>query len=168
MFRRSKAAARRLRAIRHLENYSQRLAHRKRASPVSSHAIGSRFCDCEQRQAAAIGQADLFRYLAEAGLPAPPMRGIGSSVAAEQAARDLGPRDRHENRHRARGPQERCWRRCARRDAGIGGANLRQARSLSRPTGGSSSGRRNVVAASRSRVALKFISAPSETKASAS
>ena len=80
-----------LRAIRHLENYSQRLAHRKERSPVSSHAIGS-LSAIFKTAGSSVGQADLFRHLAEAGLPAPPMRGIGSSVAAGQAARDLGPR----------------------------------------------------------------------------
>ena len=40
----------------------------------------------------AIGQADLFPYLAEVGLPAPPMRRVANKMEAEQAARDLGPR----------------------------------------------------------------------------
>ena len=40
----------------------------------------------------AVGQADLFPYLAEVGLPAAPMRRVRSKAEAEQAARDLGPR----------------------------------------------------------------------------
>jgi succinyl-CoA synthetase beta subunit len=39
----------------------------------------------------AIGQADLFQYLADVGLPAPPMRRVAGKAEAEQAARDLGP-----------------------------------------------------------------------------
>jgi acyl-CoA synthetase (NDP forming) len=82
-----------LRAIRHLATYVQRRASRKvhERSPVLSHhaeVISALLSGTET----AIGQADLFSYLAEVGLPAPPMRRVQSNAEAEQAARDLGPR----------------------------------------------------------------------------
>jgi acetate---CoA ligase (ADP-forming) len=82
-----------LRAIRHLATYAQRRASRKVHErspdlPQRPELISAILAGTET----AIGQADLFSYLAEVGLPAPPMRGVRSNVEAEQTARDLGPR----------------------------------------------------------------------------
>jgi acetate---CoA ligase (ADP-forming) len=82
-----------LRAIRHLATYAQRRASRNAParSPILPHhaeLISALLTSAET----AIAQADLFSYLAEVGLPAPPMRRVGSNAEAEQAARDLGPR----------------------------------------------------------------------------
>jgi acetate---CoA ligase (ADP-forming) len=82
-----------LRSIRHLATYAQRRASRKVHErspdlPQRPELISAILAGTET----AIGQADLFSYLAEVGLPAPPMRGVRSNVEAEQTARDLGPR----------------------------------------------------------------------------
>jgi acetate---CoA ligase (ADP-forming) len=82
-----------LRAIRHLATYAQRRASRKVHErspdlPQRPELISAILAGTET----AIAQADLFSYLAEVGLPAPPMRGVRSNVEAEQTARDLGPR----------------------------------------------------------------------------
>jgi acetate---CoA ligase (ADP-forming) len=82
-----------LRAIRHLATYVQRLSRRNAherspASPQQDEAVSAILNTSET----AIGQADLFQYLAAAGLPAPPMRCVANNVEAEQAARDLGPK----------------------------------------------------------------------------
>jgi acetate---CoA ligase (ADP-forming) len=82
-----------LRAIRHLATYAQRRASRNapaRSPILPQHAelISAILAGTET----AIGQADLFSYLAEVGLPAPPMRRVAGQSEAEQAARDLGPR----------------------------------------------------------------------------
>jgi acetate---CoA ligase (ADP-forming) len=82
-----------LRAIRHLATYVQRRASRNAParSPILSQqdeVISAILAGTET----ATGQADLFSYLAEVGLPAPPMRRVSGNAEAEQAARDLGPR----------------------------------------------------------------------------
>jgi acyl-CoA synthetase (NDP forming) len=82
-----------LRAIRHLATYAQRRASRNAParSPILSQqdeVISAILASTET----ATGQADLFSYLAEVGLPAPPMRRVSGNAEAEQAARDLGPR----------------------------------------------------------------------------
>jgi acetate---CoA ligase (ADP-forming) len=85
-----------LRAIRHLATYSERLARRKAHSrlpvclPILAQPAGG-IAAIVNKAETAIGQADLFQYLAEAGLPAPPMRRVESKAEAEQVARDLGP-----------------------------------------------------------------------------
>jgi len=80
-----------LRAIRHLEIYSDRLARRKARSKILSQRSDNASA-IVIRGDAAIGQVDLFRYLAEAGLPAPEMRRVESRAEAERVARDLGSR----------------------------------------------------------------------------
>jgi acetate---CoA ligase (ADP-forming) len=81
-----------LRAIRHLATYAERLASRKShvrpVLPEPAQVVSTILASTET----AIGQADLFPYLAEVGLPAAPMRRVRSKAEAEQAARDLGPR----------------------------------------------------------------------------
>jgi len=82
-----------LRAIRHLATYAQRLARRSAhaSSPVlpqHDEAVSTILARTET----AIGQADLFPYLVDVGLPAPPMRRVSGKAEAEQAVRDLGPR----------------------------------------------------------------------------
>jgi acyl-CoA synthetase (NDP forming) len=79
-----------LRAIRHLENYSQRLARRESRSPIWLQPVDD-VSTILTKADGAIGQADLFQFLSDAGLPAPPMRRIESKVEAERAANDLGP-----------------------------------------------------------------------------
>jgi acetate---CoA ligase (ADP-forming) len=81
-----------LRAIRHLANHAQRGARSKASArsilPQQHEVISTILAGAET----AIGQADLFPYLAEVGLPAPTMRRVANKTEAEQAARDLGPR----------------------------------------------------------------------------
>ena len=81
-----------LRAIRHLAIYAQRLAscksHVHPALPEPAQVVSTILARTET----AIGQADLFPYLAGVGLPTPPMRRVRSMAEAEEAARDLGPR----------------------------------------------------------------------------
>ncbi len=78
-------------AIRHLEIYSQRLAARRRSrSPIRTLKSGDASAMVRNANVA-IGQADLFRYLAEVGMPGPPMRRVEGRAKAEEAARDLGP-----------------------------------------------------------------------------
>ncbi len=123
-----------LRAIRHLAIYAQRLAscksHVHPALPEPAEVVSAILARTET----AIGQADLFPYLADVGLPAPPMRRVRSKAEAEQAARDLGPRvvmkiDTARVVHKsdvggvALGVT-----------AGDGGADLRPSPGLSRPT----------------------------------
>jgi acetate---CoA ligase (ADP-forming) len=80
-----------LRAIRHLEIYAQRLAHRKvRTSAISKTSDGSSVTATLAH--GAVGQVELFRNLAGAGLPAPPMKRVASKSEAERAAHDLGGR----------------------------------------------------------------------------
>ena len=87
-----------LRAIRHLATYAQRLASRNLLASSKAHVRAVLPQQDEvvstilARTETAIGQADLFPYLAEVGLPAPPMCRVRSKAEAEQAARDLGPR----------------------------------------------------------------------------
>jgi acyl-CoA synthetase (NDP forming) len=80
-----------LRAIRHLATYTERLAssnaHRLSDSPQSVDVTTAILATNEN----AIGQADLFPYLAAVGLPAPTMRRVAGKEEAEHAARDLGP-----------------------------------------------------------------------------
>jgi acyl-CoA synthetase (NDP forming) len=79
-----------LRAIGHLATYAKRLARSDRrlpASPQPDEAASAILAKTET----AIGQADLFTYLADVGLPASPMRRVANKAQAEQAARDLGP-----------------------------------------------------------------------------
>ena len=87
-----------LRAIRHLATYAQRLASSSLLASSKTHApspISPQQDDVVSAILAssetAIGQADLFPYLAAVGLPAPPMRRVAGKSEAEQAARDLGP-----------------------------------------------------------------------------
>ena len=86
-----------LRAIRHLATYSQRLASRRRRKQQGARTCAVLPQPAEvvsailNRTDTAIGQADLFQHLAEAGLPAPAMRRVEGKAEAEQAARDLGP-----------------------------------------------------------------------------
>jgi len=82
-----------LRAIRHLEVYSKGLERRKARShsPISSRPTDGVSAIMINGDAA-IGQARLFQYLAEFGLPAPPMVSLANKAEAERAARDLGPR----------------------------------------------------------------------------
>jgi acetate---CoA ligase (ADP-forming) len=80
-----------LRAIRHLEIYSKRLAQGKASSRILPQPI-EKFAAIATRGDAAIGQVELFRYLANAGLPAPPMRRVESRAEAERVARGLGSR----------------------------------------------------------------------------
>jgi acetate---CoA ligase (ADP-forming) len=79
-----------LRAIRHLENYTDRLARRKPRSRIGPTAADG-VSEIAKNVDGAIGQADLFQYLAEAGLPAPQVRRIESQENAERVARDFGP-----------------------------------------------------------------------------
>jgi acetate---CoA ligase (ADP-forming) len=82
-----------LRAIRHLETYVERLARRKPRSPLpTSLPLPDSVSAILASRNAAIGQAHLFHYLAEAGLPAPPTIRLASQAEAERVARDLGPR----------------------------------------------------------------------------
>ena len=81
-----------LRAIHHLATYVQRLEHRKNhvrlpVLPQPAEVVSAILSTTET----AIGQADLFLYLAAVGLPAPPMLRVAGKAEAEQAARDLGP-----------------------------------------------------------------------------
>jgi acyl-CoA synthetase (NDP forming) len=81
-----------LRAIHHLAIYAQRLATsnarvRSPISPQQDDIVSAILAS----SGTAIGQADLFPYLAALGLPAPPMRRVAGKSEAEQAARDLGP-----------------------------------------------------------------------------
>jgi acetyltransferase len=87
-----------LRAIRHLATYTQRLARRNLLASSNTHVRlpvlpqPAEFVSAIlTRTETAIGQADLFQYLADVGMPAPPMRRVASKAEAEQAARDLGP-----------------------------------------------------------------------------
>jgi acyl-CoA synthetase (NDP forming) len=81
-----------LRAIRYLATYAHRLAsiktHVRPVFPQPAEVASAILTRTET----AMGQADLFPYLAEVGLPAPPMRRVAGKAEAEQAARDLGPR----------------------------------------------------------------------------
>ena len=81
-----------LRAIRHLANYAQRGARIKLSVrsvlPKPAEVASAILTSTET----AMGQADLFPYLAEVGLPAPTMRRVAGMAEAEQAASDLGPR----------------------------------------------------------------------------
>jgi acetate---CoA ligase (ADP-forming) len=80
-----------LRAIRHLATYARRLARRNahRLTVLSQPAeVASAILAMTDT---AIGQADLFPYLAGVGLPAPAMRRVANRADAEQAASDLGP-----------------------------------------------------------------------------
>lgn len=81
-----------LRAIRHLATYAERLAscksHVRPVLPEQAQVVSTILAGTET----AIGQADLFPYLVDVGLPAPPMRRVAGKAEAEQAARDLGPR----------------------------------------------------------------------------
>lgn len=77
-----------LRAIRHLEIYSQRLARRKAITVPTPDGVSAITINLET----GVGQADLFRCLAAAGLPTPPVVRVHSKAEAERAARDLGPR----------------------------------------------------------------------------
>jgi acetate---CoA ligase (ADP-forming) len=82
-----------LRALHHLATYAQRRASRGGHAPSPVPALPTEVVSTILASTeTAIGQADLFPYLAELGLPAPPMRRAGSNAEAEQAARDLGPR----------------------------------------------------------------------------
>jgi acyl-CoA synthetase (NDP forming) len=80
-----------LRAIRHLATYAQRLGSsnlhaRSAVLPEQDEVISAILTRTETT----IGQADLFSYLAEVGLPAPPMRRVADGAEAKQAARDFG------------------------------------------------------------------------------
>jgi acetate---CoA ligase (ADP-forming) len=80
-----------LRAIRHLATYAERFATstarvRSPISPQQDDVVSAILASSET----AIGQADLFPYLAAVGLPAPPMRRVAGKAEAEQATRDLG------------------------------------------------------------------------------
>jgi acetate---CoA ligase (ADP-forming) len=81
-----------LRAVRHLAAYAERLARRNThclpPSPQQDEVVSAILARAET----AIGQGDLFTYLASVGLPAPPMRRVAGKAEAEQAARDLGPK----------------------------------------------------------------------------
>jgi acetate---CoA ligase (ADP-forming) len=81
-----------LRAIRLLEIYSKRMAHWKSSSAVASSRADENTPTIAFTAGGTNGQSELFQYLAEAGLPAPPMRRIDSREEAERAARELGPR----------------------------------------------------------------------------
>jgi acyl-CoA synthetase (NDP forming) len=80
-----------LRAIRHLETYAQRLAARE-TGPKNWPRLSCDVSSILGQRDAPIGQAELFEFLAAAGLPAPAMRQIKSTAEAERAARELGPR----------------------------------------------------------------------------
>ncbi len=80
-----------LRAIRHLAIYAQRLASSKSHVHPALAEPAQVFSTILARTEIAIGQADLFSYLIDVGLPAPPMRRVSGKVEAERAARDLGP-----------------------------------------------------------------------------
>ncbi len=80
-----------LRAIRHLEIYSKRLVRRKARSTILPH-LSDNISAIVTRGDAAIGQVDLFRHLAESGLPAPAMRRVEGRAEAERVVRDLGSR----------------------------------------------------------------------------
>jgi acetate---CoA ligase (ADP-forming) len=82
-----------LRAIRHVETYSQRRMRRKGRSrrAISFEPL----CSVSTLLGGGeglINQADLFAFLARVGLPAPPVVPLESKERAESAARDLGPR----------------------------------------------------------------------------
>lgn len=80
-----------LRAIRHLEMYAQRLG-RRRVLPSATPQASGGLLETATLANGAVSQVELFRYLAEAGLPAPPMQRVASRPEAERAARDLGGR----------------------------------------------------------------------------
>ncbi len=80
-----------LRAIRHLEIYGQRLA-RHQAHSGSKCAPVSNLPSFGRSAGAAIGQAELFALLAQAGFPAPTMRRVASGGEAASVARELGGR----------------------------------------------------------------------------
>ena len=83
-----------LRAIRHLEAYSQRqAAHHVTSSsywPQQDEEASTILKKCGTGKNAVIGQVELFGLLADAGMPAPPMRHIESKAQAEKITRDLG------------------------------------------------------------------------------
>jgi len=87
-----------LRALRYYENYSWRLAARRitpspnwvqEAESVASF-LNANLKKTVDKGETAIGQVELFQFLREAGLPAPPTRRVESKVEAERIARDLG------------------------------------------------------------------------------
>jgi acetate---CoA ligase (ADP-forming) len=78
-----------LRAIRHLENYSQRLA-RRTVPPANCTQLPGRLSAMMTRGHAAIGQAELFEFLAKAGLSAPAVRRAESRAECERTAWDFG------------------------------------------------------------------------------
>jgi acyl-CoA synthetase (NDP forming) len=80
-----------LRALRQLENYSEGLARRQARLPVAL-PLPEGIASITSNGDAAIGQRELFHFLAGAGLPAPPIVRLESVGDAERAARDLGPR----------------------------------------------------------------------------
>jgi acyl-CoA synthetase (NDP forming) len=80
-----------LRAIRHLETYSRCLARWKARSSIWTQAADGVFPMVNKRDGA-IGQAELFQFLAGEGLPAPPMRRVENKAEAERVTRELGPR----------------------------------------------------------------------------
>lgn len=80
-----------LRAIRHLEAYMQRRAVRDARAPLAPASFRAAPADLAKK-CGAISQVELFKVLADAGLPAPPIRRVGNRADAERIARDLGGR----------------------------------------------------------------------------
>ena len=80
-----------LRAIRHLETYMRGRVLRDARAPFSRSSFRGA-PTAPANNCGPIGQAELFEYLAGAGLPAPPMRRVESRAAAERVARELGSR----------------------------------------------------------------------------
>jgi acyl-CoA synthetase (NDP forming) len=80
-----------LRAIHHFEEYCERL-NRLHAGPHGLPEIDDQFSAIAANEEGAVDQAKLFRHLADAGLPAPPMRHIANASDAEHAAREFGTR----------------------------------------------------------------------------
>jgi acetate---CoA ligase (ADP-forming) len=80
-----------LRAVRQLEAYSEGL-ERWRARLVTTLRRPNGVAAIETKGDAAIGQRELFHYLAGVGLPAPPIIRLECMADAERAARDLGAR----------------------------------------------------------------------------
>jgi acyl-CoA synthetase (NDP forming) len=80
-----------LRAIHQLETYSEGLARRKERV-ASSLPQPSGIAPIATKGNAAIGQGELFHYLAGVGLPAPPITRLECLADAVEAVRDLGAR----------------------------------------------------------------------------
>jgi len=80
-----------LRAIHQLEAYSKGLSRRKERLAISL-PLPSGIAAIATKAGAAIGQRELFHYLAGVGLPAPPITCLECVADAERAARDLGAR----------------------------------------------------------------------------